>query len=99
MTKTGKYALAWLGLMVLAILNGALRDLVYKGSVGEIAAHQISTLTLILLIGIFIWKLEKLWPIESAKQARAIGIIWFLLTEAFEFGFGLIRGDSWDRLL
>ena len=98
MTATRKYALAWFGLMVVAILNGALRDLLYKGSVGEMTAHQISTVTLLILIGIFIRKLAKVWPIASVKQAWTIGGIWFVLTEAFEFGLGWMRGDSWERL-
>jgi hypothetical protein len=35
---------------VLAIINGAFRDLVYKPHVGDLPAHQISTVTLIVLL-------------------------------------------------
>ena len=42
-----KYLLAWLPMMIIAIGNGALREFVYKRFVGELAAHRISTFTLI----------------------------------------------------
>ena len=45
-----KYFLAWFGMMVLAILNGGLRDLAYKPHVGALPAHQLSTVILIVLL-------------------------------------------------
>jgi hypothetical protein len=47
----------------------------------------------------YIWFLTRIWPIKSAAQAWIIGGMWFLMTEAFEFGMGLIAGDSWTKLL
>jgi hypothetical protein len=44
-----KYFFAWFGMMVLAIINGGLRDFVYKSHVGDLSAHQISTVMLIVL--------------------------------------------------
>ncbi len=46
-----RYAAAWLLLMIAAVANGAVRELVYRPAAGELAAHQISTLTAILLFG------------------------------------------------
>lgn len=94
-----KYTLAWFGMMLLAILNGTLRDFGYKPFTGALAAHQISTLTLILLLFAYIYILEKKMPIATAKQAWIIGILWLLMTEVFEFGLGLRRGASWHELL
>ena len=94
-----KYFIAWFGMMILAILNGALRDLAYKPYVGDLAAHQISTVILLLLFTAYFWFLVKVWPLGSARQAWVIGGIWFLMTEAFEFGMGLIAGHPWSELL
>ena len=95
-----KYLFAWFGMMVLAIVNGAVRDLVYKSRVGDLAAHQISTVVLLILLAAYFRVLTSVWPIESATQAWIIGGMWFLMTEAFEFGMGrLIAGDSWSKLL
>ncbi len=94
-----KYFLAWFGMMILAIINGGLRDFAYKSPLGDLAAHQISTVVLIVLLAGYIWFLSRIWPIKSAVQAWIIGGMWFLMTEAFEFGMGLFAGDSWTTLL
>ena len=94
-----KYFFAWFGMMVLAIINGGLRDFTYKPYVDDLAAHQISTVVLIVLFAFYFRFLASVWPIKSATQAWIIGCIWFLMTEAFEFGIGrFIAGESWDKL-
>jgi cytochrome c oxidase assembly factor CtaG len=93
-----KYIYAWFGMMLLAIINGTARDFLYKPFTGDLAAHQISTVILIILFaGYFFW-VTMIWPIHSEKEAWLIGIVWFLMTEGFEFGLGLMRGLSWDQL-
>lgn len=95
-----KYCFAWFGMMILAIINGGVRDFVYKSHVGDLSAHQISTVMLIVLFAGYFWFLTTIWPIKSASQAWVIGGTWFLMTEAFEFGVGrLIEGASWSELL
>jgi hypothetical protein len=87
-------------MMIVAILNGGFRDFAYKPYVGDLAAHQISTVMLLLLFAGYFWILVRIWPIEYAKQAWVIGGVWFLMTEVFEFGMGLLTaGHPWDKLL
>lgn len=95
-----RYLFGWFVLLIVAIINGAIRDKVYKESLGELAAHQVSTLTGIVLFGIVIWGLNKLWPLESSRQAWTIGFIWLAMTVAFEFlFFHYVTGHSWGELL
>ena len=94
-----KYFFAWFGMVVLAIINGGLRDFAYKSLVGDLPAHQISTVILIVLLAGYFRFLTAIWPIKSASQAWIIGGIWFVMTEAFEFGIGrFISGYSWSTL-
>lgn len=94
-----KYVFAWFGMMILAIINGGIRDFVYESYVGDLQAHQISTAILMVLFAGYFWLLTTIWPIKSASQACVIGGIWFLMTEAFEFGVGrFIEGGSWSTL-
>ncbi len=93
-----KYFFAWFGMMVLAIINGGLRDLTYKSHVVDLAGHQISTAILIIFLAGYIWFLTRVCPIESPRQAWIIGAVWFLMTEVFEFGMGFTTGDSWGKL-
>ncbi|MBN1495626.1 MAG: hypothetical protein JXA07_02585 [Spirochaetes bacterium] len=95
-----KYTLLWIPLVFIAILNGAIRDLIYKDSLGDLAAHQISTATGIVLFGIYIWALGLKWKLESARQAITVGLIWLGLTLAFEFlFFHYAMGHPWHVLL
>ncbi len=94
------YTLAWLGLMVIGCMNGVLREVSYKRWVGELAGHQISTVTAIVFFGLAVWLLECRWPLGSSAQALTIGLIWLGLTVAFEFIFmHYVRGVPWSRLL
>lgn len=95
-----RYTLAWFILMVAAIINGAIREAVYKNRLGDLSAHQFSTLTGIILIGVIVWGLSRLWPLASAKQAWTVGFVWLAMTIAFEFLFGhFIAGHPWSKLL
>lgn len=95
-----KYLIGWLPLVVIGILNGVIRGTVYEKYVGDLTAHQISTLTGIILMGCYIWWLTGKWEIVSSSQAIIIGMIWLDLTIAFEFLFGhYIVGHPWSRLL
>ncbi len=95
-----KHILSWFGLLVIAVINGALREATYKPLVGDLAAHQLSTLSGIILFGIFIWYINKRWQLESAKQAWAVGLIWLAMTICFEFlFFHYIGGKPWEVLL
>jgi hypothetical protein len=83
----------------LAILNAALRDLFYKKALGELLAHQVSTISLIVLIGIYTWLFSFVWKLQSTGQALIIGLIWVTLTVAFEFIFGhFVMKHSWVKL-
>ena len=94
-----RYTVAWLGLVVLGIINGVIRNSVYAKFLGELFAHQVSTVILIVLIGLYTWVLTGWWKIESAGQAVAIGLIWLALTVVFEFLFGhYVVGHPWSRL-
>ena len=96
----GIYVLFWLGMPLLAILNAIVREKVYKNAIGELAAHQLSTAILIVLIGIYTWLISLGWRPETAAQAFIIGGVWLVLTVSFEFGFGrLVMKHSWKRLL
>ncbi|RYZ24563.1 MAG: hypothetical protein EOO16_00220 [Chitinophagaceae bacterium] len=93
------YLLLWFPMLLIAILNGTLRDLGYRKWLGNLAAHQLSTITLILLFAVYIRFVVHRFPPASGGQALFAGLFWVLLTLAFEFGFGRYRGHSWGDLL
>ena len=93
------YILLWFPMLVIAIINGLIREFVFKKFLGDLAAHQLSTVTLILFFAIYIRFVIMRFPPPSASMALLIGLVWVLMTLCFEFGFGRFRGNSWDTLL
>ena len=95
-----KYAVAWLLMPIIGIINGTIRQYAYSNALGELRAHQGSTVTGIFLFGLYIWALTLTWKIRSSAEAIAIGLIWLTLTIAFEFLFGhYVMKHPWSRLL
>lgn len=86
-------------MLLIAIANGAARDLGYKKFVSELTAHQISTVSGCSLFSIYIWAIVHVWRPSSGRMAMAIGFTWLVLTLLFEFGFGRARGVPWSVLL
>ena len=94
------YTLFWVVLAVVAIFNGAMREFTYGRKLTELRAHQLSTLTGMVLSGAAVWLFARFFPIDSMGVAFAIGLIWLFMTIAFEFIFGrLAGGHSWKKLL
>jgi len=92
--------LVWLCLAALMIINGIVRQELYAGLTGDLTAHQISTLTGAALSFLFLWAVTSRWPFRSARQAISTGILWLVMTVAFEFGFGrFVAGHTWERLI
>lgn len=95
-----KYFLAWMPLVFLGIGNAAIRQVVYAGYVSELAAHQISTLTLIIMYAVYAWVVFSFLRLYSPGQAIGVGLMWMVLTVVFEFGVGhYVLGDPWGDLL
>lgn len=100
MSRAVQWTAAWVGAAGLGVANGVARDLMYKDRVGDLAAHQISTGTLIAALAGYSHALERRWPIPTTRSAWTIGGIWLLLTVVFEFVFGhYVAGESWTSLL
>ncbi len=94
------YLLAWVAMVVVAIVNGALRETTYGKRMSELSAHQVSCATGMAAFGVVTWLVVRLWPPASAGQAAAIGAMWLALTVAFEFLFGhYALRNPWSDLL
>lgn len=92
------YLLAWIGLAVIMILNGIMRGL-YQPFMSELMAHQISTITGIVLVFLVTWFMNKNGPIPSNTKSLYIGVSWLIMTILFEFIFGhYVIGHPWNRL-
>lgn len=95
-----KYIAAWFPMILVAIANGLFREKFLTRHFNELQAHQLSTVSMIVLFGVYVWFLFKLWAPASTHQTIIIGLVWLLLTVIFEFLFGhYVAGHSWEKLL
>lgn len=94
------YFFLWFPMLLLAVVNGAAREGLYRNSLGELREHQLSTVTLLILFSAYIWLVIRIWTPDSPQHAWLVGVLWLVLTLAFEFGFGsFVGGKSWMELL
>ena len=98
-TNSLRHVAAWPLIMVMAIVNGTIRDFTYGRFLGERLAHSLSVFP--LLLGIFavaLW-LARRWPLPSLAATAGVGAIWLALTLSFEFGLGTAAGRPMAELL
>jgi hypothetical protein len=94
------WVLAWIPMVPIAILNAVVRETVYAPHVTDLAAHQISSVTLVALFAAYTWFIDGRWRLQSRGQALSVGAIWLVLTPSFEFVFGhYVMGNPWSVLL
>jgi hypothetical protein len=86
-----RYFIAWYPIVIIPFANATIREAVYKPPeaepkyLGEQAAHQVSTLTMCILVGIYVWVLSSYWKLHSAGQAIGVGLMWFFTGSGFDF--------------
>ncbi|XZF15503.1 hypothetical protein ACTHGU_05160 [Chitinophagaceae bacterium MMS25-I14] len=93
-----KQILLWLPMIAIAFANATLRELALVKHYSELQAHQLSTITLIILCAIYTWLVFPALGVQHARQALTVGLAWVLLTVAFEFSLGRLTHKSWAYL-
>ncbi len=97
---TALHLFFWGVLLVLAVINGILREATYGRWLSELAAHQVSTATGIALVTFAVFAWVRFVPFATARQALGVGLAWMAATVLFEFVFGhFVIGHPWARLL
>jgi hypothetical protein len=90
----------WASLLMLAVLNGGVRDTWLSPWLGDTLGRALSTVLLCaLIILVTWWTIGWIRPV-TARKALGVGALWLALTLAFEFGVGHYGfGKAWPELL
>jgi hypothetical protein len=90
----------WAFLLMLAVLNGGVRDTWLSPWLGDTLGRALSTVLLCALIILATWwTIGWIRPVTTRK-ALSVGVLWLALTLAFEFGVGHYGfGKAWSELL
>jgi hypothetical protein len=90
----------WLLLLILAVLNGGVRDTWLSPRFGDTLGRAFSSLLLSGLILLATWGTIGWIRPSTSAQALRVGAFWLLLTLAFEFLAGHYGfGKPWAALL
>jgi len=89
----------WAGILVLAVLNGALREAFLIPKLGTAAGLILSGVLLSALIFVVAYLSLPWLGARRRAELLGIGLGWLALTLVFEFSFGLWQGKSWQVLL
>ncbi len=89
----------WVGILVLAVVNGLVREAVLIPRLGTALGMPLSGLLLSCLI-VAVAYLTLPWLVaRGSSQLWSIGLGWLALTLIFEFSFGLLRGQTLATIL
>jgi len=90
----------WVVMLVVASVNGAIREALLIPAIGLIAGRAISTIALCLFVLLLTWLTIGWIAPRSSRDAWIVGGLWVALTLGFEFLAGhFLFGDSWSQLL
>lgn len=88
------YLIAWFPMVVLAVINGTIREAGYGRQLTELKAHQISTYILLGLFLIYFSVLFYFFPLDTFLHSVYTGLLWLVLTFVFETGLSLFEDTS-----
>jgi hypothetical protein len=90
----------WFIIVILAILNGAIREKLLTPNIGSSVALPLSGLLLSILIVSVAFATVPFFGSPESKTYIFTGVIWFVLTLSFEFLFGhYIAGKPWHEII
>ena len=89
----------WMVIVFVESVHGTVRRLVLEPLVGDRPARQIAFFVGMALIFLVAMLCIRWIKAPSIQALFAVGLIWMVLTAAFELGLGLALGYTWERIL
>lgn len=90
--------LVWLVIVFAELLHGTARILLLQPITGDFRARQISVFTGILIILSIAYFFTGWIRAANRAQLAAVGLIWLILTVAFEISLGRLMNFTWERI-
>lgn len=88
----------WFVIIVAETIHGVIRALTIAPVVGDFRSRQIGVfIGSVLILMVALW-FSRWLDARTAKQQLGVGLIWVVLTVAFEIGLGLATGATTSRI-
>lgn len=89
----------WVAIIVVETIHGVIRQTFIAPAVGDLPARQIGVFVGSVLILVIAWLFADWLRANSFKSRLVVGLLWGLLTLAFELLLGLALGYSAQRII
>lgn len=96
---TVKAIAIWLAILICAVANGTLREVILIPRLGKTIGLLLSGLLLSTLILALTYFVLPWFGVTHLSQLFGIGFGWLILTLVFEISFGRFQGKPWAVLL
>ena len=95
-----KALVVWMGILLVAIANGAIREQALIPAFGSSDGSMMSGITLSICIFVVALAAVPWYGALHKHQWLLVGLLWLGLTVLFEFAFGrLVQQKTWAELL
>ena len=95
-----KSLIMWIALLMAMMCNGFFRGLVLQPRLGEDVARQVASLLGVCIILAITAPFVRRLRNPSSGELLGVGLVWLLLTIAFEFLLGhYVSGATWEAQL
>ena len=91
--------LAWMLIIALESLHGAVREIFIAPVIGDLRARQLGVLAGCAIIFLVAWFTARWLAAYTRRLQLTAGLLWVALTLTFEVALGRATGASWDRIL
>jgi len=91
--------LAWMLIMLAETIHGAVREVFIAPVLGDLRARQLGVLVGCIIVFAVAWLTARWMAAGTRRLQITAGMLWVLLTLAFEFLLGRALGFSWGRIL
>ncbi|HET7812671.1 MAG TPA: hypothetical protein VFL16_19010 [Steroidobacteraceae bacterium] len=85
--------------MLFETLHGFVREVFIAPVLGDLRARQLGVLVGCLIVFAIAWLAARWMAAHTRRMQVTAGVIWVLLTLAFECLLGRALGFGWDRIL
>ena len=89
----------WCGFVLMAVINGAVRESLIAPQLGAVRGGQLSAMLLALMILLVTYFSIRWITPRTSRDAWLVGFGWLLLVLLFEFGLGRAQGMAWSAML
>ena len=90
---------AWMLIMLLESVHGALREIFIAPQIGDLHARQLGVLVGSGIVFAVAWILIRWIGVRDRQRLLLVGALWVALTLCFEIALGRAIGASWERIL